>query len=296
VTTTMANKSARVASAGGGVGDDGWRKYDVLVRVTPSIFSGFVWLAASVLLGAWFPLVLAVLLAAVVGVRRWPPLFGWVHGVRASTESEAAAVWAALISVQDLRGRGQPRIWIDTDARAGVEALTHHDLAVPVPTMLALLRGQGDPEAFCAAACWTLGTRKVRGDGLLHGLAELFWLPSSLVGAVVGGPVRALLRFPVIRSAWAIRFVYGPIALWQQWGTPRFGFALAACAVLALTYLAPRWQRLYRDELCRAGDAEVLRCGMGLVWAEQLRLHGSSLATHERAASLEAAGRRQVNG
>lgn len=295
MTTTMANKSERAASAGGGVGG-GWRKYSVLVRVIPSLFSGFVWLAASVLFGAWFPLVLAVLLAVVLGVRWWPPLFGWVHGVRPSTESEAAAVWAVLIPVQDLRGRGQPRVWIDTDARAGVEALTHHDLAVPAPTMLALLRGQGDPEAFCAAACWTLGTRKVQGDGFLHGLAELFWLPSSLVGAVFGGPARALLRFPLIRSAWAIRFVYGPIALWQQWGTPRFGFALAACTVLALTYLAPRWQRRYRDELCDAGDAEVLRCGMGLVWAERLRLHDSSLATHERAMTLEAAARRRANG
>ena len=144
-----------------------------LVRLVPTLFSGYVWLAAAVLLGGWFPLVAALLVVLLVGGRRWRPVFAWRHGVRAATEAEAAAVWEALLPVPQLRGRGQQRVWIDTAGRAGVEALTHHDLAVPPAVVVELLRGQANTDVFCAAVCWTLGTRKVRGDGFGHALAEL---------------------------------------------------------------------------------------------------------------------------
>lgn len=260
----------------------------VLVRVVPTLFSGYVWLVAAALLSGWFPLVAILLVMGLVGGRRCRAVFAWRHGVRAATEAEAAAVWEALLPVQQLRGRGQPRVWIDMARRTGVEVVTHHDLAVPPAVALALLRDQADTDVFCAAVCWTFGTRKVRGDGFVHASAEVFWLPASILGAMLSGPARSFVRLPLVRTAWALRFIYIPMVVWHEWGTAQSGYAVAAAVVIALTYLAPWCQRCYDDELVRAGDTEVVRSGMGRVWAAQLRRLDASLATEQRAARLEA--------
>lgn len=269
--------------------------FGVLVRVVPTLFSGYVWLACVALMGSWFLLAASLLLVVVLvmGGRRWRPLFTWRHGVRAATPQEVEAVWAALVPVQQLRGRGQPGVWIDTAGRTGVEALTHRDLAVPQPVVVALLRGRHGTVAFCAAVCWSFGVRRVRGEGVAHALAELFWLPSSILTTLAGGAAGRFVRLPLIRTAWTLRIIYIPMLIWHAWVGPGFGYRVAAAVVVALTYLVPWWRRCYDDELVRAGDAEVLRCGLGPVWAAQLRRVDRSLATEQRATRLGAAAERR---
>jgi len=75
-------------------------------------------------------------------------------------------------------------------------------------------------------------------------IAMEFWtIPWQMVRAVCLAVAKAVGVFPLTRFAWRIRFVVAAIALAQSVADDRIAVGMVVAAFIALTYIAPRWQR-----------------------------------------------------
>jgi len=74
-----------------------------------------------------------------------------------------------------------------------------------------------------------------------------FWtIPWQLVRAVCLVIARTIGLLPLTQFAWRIRFVVAAIAVAQSVADSRIAAGLVVAVSIALTYLAPEWQRNWR--------------------------------------------------
>ena len=75
-------------------------------------------------------------------------------------------------------------------------------------------------------------------------VAVEFWtIPWQLMRAVCLAIAKTVGWFPLTRFAWQIRFVVAAVAAAQSVSDGRIAGGLVVAVFIAMTYLAPRWQR-----------------------------------------------------
>jgi hypothetical protein len=142
-------------------------------------------------------------------------------------------------------------------------------------------------EAVAVLAYASLVTR----SGLVrHDAAIVFWSTPWRVLAVVGRPARGLLGF-----AWKVRVVVFGVAIWQSATDGSSGpgplsgpmIAVVLSAMLALTYLVPRWAIGWENLVAGTGDRELVARGLGPAMAAFLRRCPQTSALIERTQLLD---------
>lgn len=124
-----------------------------------------------------------------------------------------------------------------------------------------------------------------------HDLALRFWtLPWQLLRGL-GQGLGAGAALPLARWAWRLRLVLGAIALVQgiaEASPASIAAGTGAAAVIAISYLMPRWERCWAALVREAGDRQVSRAGLAEPLAVFLRRCSSSPGTFERIHALHA--------
>jgi len=261
------------------------RLVQALTYLAPALFSAVVWLVVFVLAPAAFGVALLAAIAVLL-TGHTPAAMAWRYGVRRATPEETAAVLAGFIANRGLRGRGQPRVWVQrrpvTDQ---VQSLTGGDIAVSEPFLVGLLRGRIDVEEASAAAAFAVGRRRAT-DGTGWRLLEVACLPWQLAEIVVSGVLQA--RWPLTGLLWRARPVVFVGAMIQSAQAGRPGIVTGLMALLILTYLHPWAVRCWAQIQERAGDTEVITQGLGVVYARMIRRRFHDTGAETRARRLTA--------
>ena len=99
-----------------------------------------------------------------------------------------------------------------------------------------------------------------------------FWtIPWQLVRAVCLVIARTIGLLPLTQFAWRIRFVVAAIAVAQSVADSRIAAGLVVAVSIALTYLAPEWQRNWRMRSQDDSDRFVAEHGFGNALGRFLR-------------------------
>jgi hypothetical protein len=219
-----------------------WRGVWFRSRLTGLITTAFIWLVlaalAPVFVGAY--LVLGAL--AVAGWRS-SCLLRWRFGAVPLAPVEAEAALRALIPIDWLRGRHQPRLW--KSARFdGVVASNRQQLVIGSADVAGLVNGRGDSE-FCRAVPRALGIAVVHRSRLVAAV-DLFcvpWIVASQLVQALATASRRQVRFG--RAVWRARWLFLAIAAADLAGrsmwVPLMLLAFAAVA----TVTTPRWNRAW---------------------------------------------------
>ena len=260
-----------------------WRPCWLADKITPILFSTYVWLLVSGVVPGVL-LVGPALMAAVVIARR-SRLMLWVRfGVRPATATEQATLDAALVVIPSLRGRGQPRLWVGLKGR-GFHTIGSRHLLVGRELLAGVSAGRLPAEQLCAAASFALGQAAPTGSGLVDAVGLYCW-PWSVVERGAQAVSRFAARVPLLRFAWALRPVVFLLGAVNAYATgPEFWrqvVATSVVAILVMTYTTPVLRRRWLNRLQELGDARVVADGLGGVWAGMLRRASTDHATTRR--------------
>jgi hypothetical protein len=95
-------------------------------------------------------------------------------------------------------------------------------------------------------------------------IAVEFWtIPWQIVRAVALAVAKTVSWFPLTKFAWRIRFVVATVAAAQSVADGRIAAGVVVAVFIALTYLAPRWQRQWDVRSQDDSDRFVADHGLG---------------------------------
>src|SRR5664280_1961923 len=163
---------------------------------------------------------------------------------RVLSEAEAAAL-APAIALLCQKGLGPPTVELYVrDGEVGISAgaAGRHSVVVSAGLLRAAQLGQlpADQAAgVIAAAVGRIHLGQTRFD-----VAVEFWtIPWQLVRAFALAISKTVRWFPLAQFAWRIRFVVAAAAVAQSVADGRDAAGVVVALFIALTYLAPQWQR-----------------------------------------------------
>jgi len=165
---------------------------------------------------------------------------------RVLSEAEAAAL-APAIALLCQRGLGPPAVeFYARDGKVGISAGAAGRRSVVVSAGLVQAVQQGHLPADQAAGVIAAAVGRIRLGQTRFDVAVEFWtIPWQLVRAVALAIAKTVGLFPLTRMAWRIRFVVSAVAVAQSVADDRIADGLVVAVFIALTYLAPQWQRLW---------------------------------------------------
>jgi len=115
-----------------------------------------------------------------------------------------------------------------------------------------------------AAAVIAAALGRIRLGQTRFDVAVEFWtIPWQLVCAVCLAMAKTVGLFPLTRFAWRIRFVVAGVAVAQSVTDGRIAAGVVVALFIALTYLAPRWQRQWDVRSQHDSDRFVAEYGFG---------------------------------
>jgi Zn-dependent protease with chaperone function len=163
---------------------------------------------------------------------------------RVLSEAEVAALTPAIVLLCQ-KGLGPPTVDLYTrDSEVGISAgaAGRRSIVVSVGLLKAAQLSQLPPDQAAAVIAAAVG--RIRLGQTRFDVAVEFWtIPWQLVYAVSLGIAKIVGLFPLTRFAWRIRFVVGAVAVVQSVIDGRIAAGLVVAVFIALTYLAPQWQR-----------------------------------------------------
>jgi hypothetical protein len=163
---------------------------------------------------------------------------------RVLSEAEAAAL-APAIALLCQKGLGPPAV--DLYARAGevgISAGAAGRRSVVVSAGLLHAAQMGQLPADQAAGVIAAAVGRIRLGQTRFDVAVEFWtIPWQLVRALCLAIAQTVSWFPLAQFAWRIRFVVATVAAAQSVVDGRTAAGVVVALFIALTYLAPRWQR-----------------------------------------------------
>lgn len=106
--------------------------------------------------------------------------------------------------------------------------------------------------------------------------------PGRMVVGIFRGVGSAFAWMPLSSRAWPLRGVVGVVCLVQSVAEGRTWPGVLGAGVIALTYLVPAAGRAIEARATAAGDAEVVRAGLGGVLVEVLGRSGQRLSLERR--------------
>jgi len=163
---------------------------------------------------------------------------------RVMSEVEAAAL-APAIALLCQKGLGPPAVDLYArDGEVGISAGAAGRRSVVVSAGLLQAAQMGQLPADQAAGVIAAAVGRIRLDQTRFDVAVEFWtIPWQLVRAVCLVIAKTVGCFPLTQFAWRIRFVVAAVAVAQSVADGRIAAGVVVAVFIALTYLAPRWQR-----------------------------------------------------
>ena len=163
---------------------------------------------------------------------------------RVLSEAEAAAL-APAIALLCQKGIGPPVVGLYArDGEVGICAGAAGRHSVVVSSGLLQAAQLGQLPADQAAGVIAAAVGRIRLGQTRFDVAVEFWtIPWQLVRAVCLAIAKTVGLLLLTQFAWRIRFVVAAVAVAQSVADGGIAEGLVVAAFIALTYLAPRWQR-----------------------------------------------------
>jgi hypothetical protein len=202
---------------------------------------------------------------------------------RVLSEAEAAAL-APAIALLCQKGLGPPAVELYArDGEVGISAGAAGRRSVVVSAGLLQAAQLGQLPVDQAAGVIAAAVGRIRLGQTRFDVAVEFWtIPWQLVRAVWLGIAKVVGMFPLTQFAWRIRFVVGAVAVVQSMADGRIAAGAVVAVFIALTYLAPRWQRRWDRRSQDDADRFVAEHELGDGLVRFLRRCPSELRTLER--------------
>jgi len=163
---------------------------------------------------------------------------------RVLSEAEASAL-APAIALLCQKGLSPPTVELYArDGEMGISAGAAGRRSVVVSAGLLQAAQMGQLPADQTAGVIAAAVGRIRLGQTRFDFAVDFWtIPWQLVRAVCLSIAKAIGWLPLTQFAWRIRFVVATVAVAQAVADGRIAAGVVMAAFIALTYLAPRWQR-----------------------------------------------------
>lgn len=264
----------------------GWRWSWAAAQVTGVLFSSFVWL-----------LVVAAVPASVLALLGIWGLFGilfptraglwWRYGARPATGFESGEVLAALVPIGQMRGRGQPTVWIGRRLMGGQPAVVagDHDLVVSAHFVKQVANRRIPEDRAAVVVSHARGQRHVVNSRLV-GMGSAYCLPWLLVEVGVAFFAGAATRSRALRFSWRQRWAVFALAIAQSCIGHRWPAAALVTVIAILSATTGAARRRWSSLRQRMGDDQVVADGLGEQLAAMIRARNSDPAQLERAADL----------
>ncbi len=123
-------------------------------------------------------------------------------------------------------------------------------------------------------------------------LIEFWTLPWQVLVGAATAVGRGFAVLPLVELAWKIRFLVATIAVVQSVADHRAASGVVIAVFIALTYLVPRWRRVWRQQVEAAADRFVVEHGLGAAWAAFLGRQSTSPAMLRRIDRITVLSRR----
>jgi hypothetical protein len=202
---------------------------------------------------------------------------------RVLSEAEAAAL-APAIALLCQKGLGPPAVGLyvrDGEVGIGAGAAGRHSVVVSAGLLQAAQMGQLPADQTAGVIAAAVG--RIRLGQTRFDVAVEFWtIPWQLVRAFALAISKTVSWFPLAQFAWRIRFVVGAVAVVQSVADGRIAAGAVVAVFIALTYLAPRWQRRWDRRSQDNADRFVTEHELGDALVRFLRRCPSELRTLER--------------
>jgi hypothetical protein len=191
---------------------------------------------------------------------------------RVLSEAEAAAL-APAIALLCQKGLGPPAVKLYArDGAVGIGAGAAGRRSVVVSAGLLQAARLGQLPADQSAAVIAAAVGRIRLGQTRFDVAVEFWtIPWQLVRAVCVAIAQSVGLFPLTRFAWRIRFVVAAVAVAQSVADGRIAGGVVVAVFIALTYLAPRWQRQWDIRSQDDSDRFVADHDLGDAFGQFLR-------------------------
>jgi hypothetical protein len=201
----------------------------------------FVSTVLTCMVGALLPPLAGLTLFA-GGLER--PAVRLLGRARVMSEVEAAAL-APAIAVLYQKGLGAPAVELYArDGEVGISAGAAGRHSVVVSAGLLQAAQSGQLPADQAAGVIAAAVGRIRLGQTRFDVAVDFWtIPWQLLRAVCLAIAKTVGMLPLTRFAWRIRFLVATVAVAQSVAEGRIATGVVVALFIALTYLAPRWQR-----------------------------------------------------
>ena len=229
-----------------------WRWVWARSRLTAIVASGMVWLVLLSLAPAF---VATYVLLGGVAVAWWRTrgLLRWRFGARRIETTQAESVWQALVPVEWLRGRNQPRLW--TSARLGrcVVAPNQHQLVFGDMLLREISERQlADPQVR-RVAVRALAAAEVNRSRLVAAV-EVFCAPWSLLATLARTVSLPVARIPLVGFAWRARWLFVVLAAGDLYGRAHWPGLVMLVIVAVATVTTPRWDRAWNKHQAAMAD------------------------------------------
>lgn len=220
-----------------------WRWAWARSRLTAIVASGLCWLILANLAPAMVAVGLVVAVAMVVGWRS-PPLLWWRFGARRVEAAEAEAVWRALVPVEWLRGRNQPRLWVGRCVGGSVLAPDSGQLVFGERLLRQIGQHQVSDREVRRFVVRAIGTAEVNRSRIVAAV-EVFCIPWSLLAPIARAASRPAVSMPLAGFAWRARWVFFVLAAADLYGRELWPGLVMLALVAAATVTTPRWNRAW---------------------------------------------------
>jgi hypothetical protein len=166
---------------------------------------------------------------------------------RILSEAEAAAL-APAIALLCQKGLGPPAVELYArEGEVGISAGAAGRRSVVVSAGLLRAAQLGQMPADQAVGVIAAAVGRIRLGQTRFDVAVEFWtIPWQLLREVWLAIAKTVSLFPLTRFAWQIRFVVAAVAVAQSVADGRIAGGVVVAAFIALTYLAPPWQRQWQ--------------------------------------------------
>ncbi len=245
-----------------------WRWVWARAQLTGVVASALVWLVLAAL-APMFVAAYGLLAVAVVAGWSTGPVLWWRYGARRLGSVEAAAVWRALVPVEWLRGRNQPRLWVGSRVDADVVAADPQRLVLSERLVAHLAHLEVSDREVCQLVVCGFGLVEVNRSRLVAA-GEVFcapWALLAIVASTLAGPVagRRLVGF-----AWRIRWLFVILAAIDLYGRGHWPGLVMLVLLAAATVTTPRWSRAWA---IRRAEMTARHDGPGMA---AVRVHNAS--------------------
>jgi hypothetical protein len=186
-------------------------------------------------------LALTVVLCAGCLERPAVRLLGHARGL---SEAETAAL-APAIALLCQKGLGPPTVELyarDGEVEISAGAAGRHSVVVSAGLLQAAQLGQLPADQAAGVIAAAVG--RIRLGQTRFDVAVEFWtIPWQLTRTVSLAIAKTVGMLPLTQFAWRIRFMVAAVAVAQSVPDGRIAGGVVAAVFIALTYLAPQWQR-----------------------------------------------------